>query len=78
MSYMKMVNQNLSLSYLLKLNVTATHGGYTAEMALLRKQFNKYFSLPSGFLVWFGETCSSETFSVYLHQNSFSPFCGSR
>lgn len=31
----------------------AADGGDTAEMAVLRKQFNKYFSLPSG-LLWCG------------------------
>lgn len=50
--------------------MTAADGGYTSEMAVLRI-FNKYFSLASGLLTQFGETCSSETSTHYLHWRYF-------
>lgn len=36
-------------------------------MAVLRIQFNEYFTSASSLLTWFGETCSSETCTSYLH-----------
>lgn len=52
--------------------MTAADGGYATEIVVLRKQFSKYVSLPSGLLARFGETCTLETFSWCLHQRYFN------